>query len=193
MQQPCAPPLMPPSMLNVSVDRAGVRCPSQECGCDGLGTGTGWVSNHGDKSLEAIPDCRQAWRTLSDGAPTVEVPACHASVSVQRSAPVAVAIGAGCSAGGCTSTSSPLHQPSAGVAQAKLTGATVPEHLQEPGGCSTNWSRTRVEGGRAPEGEQSANALSIPLIRQRAQNLPRARDGKEPTSTGKEPSAKSPP
>ena len=69
----------------------------------------------------------------------------------------------------------------------------MPEHLQEPGGCSTNRSRTRVEGGRAPEGEQSANALSIPLIRQRAQNLPRARDGKEPTSTGKEPSAKSPP
>ena len=52
----------------------------------------------------------------------------------------------------------------------------MPEHLQEPGGCSTNRSRTRVEGGRAPEGEQSANALGIPLIRQRAQNLPRARD-----------------
>ena len=56
----------------------------------------------------------------------------------------------------------------------------MPEHLQEPGGCSTNRSRTRVEGGRAPEGEQSANALGIPLIRQRAQR-------KEPTLTGKEP------
>ena len=97
------------------------------------------------------------------------------------------------------STSSPLHQPSAGVAQAKLTGATVPEHLQEPGGCSTNWSRTRVEGGRAPEGEQSANALRYsPYTAKSPKPPPRARwqrahfdrqraQRKEPTLTGKEP------
>ena len=54
----------------------------------------------------------------------------------------------------------PLHQPSAGGAQAKRTGATVPEHLQEPGGCSTNrchdarrmWKVMEGEGGNQRRG-----------------------------------------
>ena len=65
----------------------------------------------------------------------------------------------------------PLHQPSAGGAQAKRTGATVPEHLQEPGGCSTNrchdarrmWKVMEGEGGesKAWSGQSATNPCAM--------------------------------
>ena len=63
----------------------------------------------------------------------------------------------------------PLHQPSAGVAQAKRTGATVPEHLQEPGGCSTNRCHDargmwKVTGrGKGSKARAITNPESVPV------------------------------